>query len=110
MNVLPAHLGFSVADGERVSLTFEAGDLLLRFTDWHEQPITHRFLEALAFRWSSEGTVATPRDDATYEVASSSWITSEVEADGHASSNEFAHYVLCFNTAKVLEVICRRHP
>jgi hypothetical protein len=103
-----ADLGFSVADGEAVTLSFEAGDLILRFKDWREQNIEHRFVEALAFRWAARPTVAAPRDDSTYEVRGSVWLLDELESEGYSGSEEFVHRVLRFNAAKVLEVISRR--
>src|SRR3954470_16302827 len=101
-------LGFPVGDGEGIELQFAGGDLLLRFTDWREQPVEHRFVEALAFRWSARSTVETPRDDATYQVLDSAWLADEVGLEGYSTATDFAHYVLCFNAAKVLEVVCRR--
>jgi hypothetical protein len=107
MRVIPTNLGFSVADGEGVALSFTGGDLLLRFVDWRETPIEHRFEEALAFRWSSRPTIETPRDDETYEALESTWLQDEVRLEGY-KPEEFVHYVLCFNAEKVLEVISRR--
>jgi hypothetical protein len=107
MRVIPANLGFSVADGEDVDVSFTGGDLLLRFMDWRETPIEHRFEEALAFRWSARPPMETPRDDETYEAVESPWLLDEVRLEGH-TPEEFAHCVLCFNAAKVLEVISRR--
>jgi len=108
--VVQTDLGFSVADGEDVQVTFVNGDLRLQFVDWREQPIEYRFVEALAFRWSGQSTVDTPRDDATYEVQDSTWLREEVRRDGYDAPQEFVHTVLCFNAAKVLEVISRRPP
>jgi hypothetical protein len=107
MKVVPTNLGFSVADGERVELSFAEGDLLLRFLDWRENRVEHRFEEALAFRWSTRPTIEAPRDDQTYTVPESPWLLDEVHAEGY-KPEEFTHYVLCFNAAKVLEVISRR--
>ena len=73
MHVVPAEFGFSVADGEGVGVSFSGSDLVLRFVDWRETKVEHRFVEALAFRWSSRSTVETPRDESTYEVRESSW-------------------------------------
>ena len=109
MELARTQLGFSVADGEAVEVSFANGDLILRFTDWREQSVEHRFVEALAFRWSARPTVETPRDDETYEVLASSWLLDEVRSDGYSTGDEFIHYVLCFNASKVLEVISRRH-
>jgi hypothetical protein len=103
-----ADLGFSVADGGAIALSFEAGDLVLRFKDWPEQTIRHRFVEALAFRWAARSTVATPRDDSTYEVEGSAWLLDELKSEGYPAPEQFVHHVLCFNAAKVLEVISRR--
>ncbi len=110
MEVVPVQLGFSVADGESVGLSFSGGDLVLRFTDWREQRVEHRFVEALAFRWSARPSVETPRDDSTYEVTNSAWLRDEVHLDGYSTPEEFIHLVLCFNAEKVLEVIARRAP
>jgi hypothetical protein len=107
MKVVPTNLGFSVADGEGVDLSLIEGDLLLRFTDWRERPVEHCFREVLAFRWSARSTVETPRDDETYEVLESPWLLEEVRCEGF-QPEEFVHDVLCFNAAKVLEVISRR--
>jgi hypothetical protein len=108
MHVAPAELGFSVADGEGVEVSFSEGDLVLRFVDWRETKVEHRFVETLAFRWASQPTVETPRDDSTYEVRESSWLLDEVRLEGHLTPEDFVHHVLCFNAEKVLEVISRR--
>jgi hypothetical protein len=99
---------FSVADGEAVTLSFDGGDLILDFKDWREQSAQHRFVEVLAFRWAACPTVATPRDDSTYEVRDSAWLLDELKSEGYSAPEEFVHHILCFNAAKVLEVISRR--
>ena len=66
--LVSADIGFSVADGDGIVLSFSAGDLVLRFNDWREQNVQHRFVQALAFRWAARSTVVAPRDDSTYEV------------------------------------------
>jgi hypothetical protein len=108
MQVAPVEFGFSVADGERVEVFFSEGDLVLRFVDWRETKVEHRFVEALAFRWAARPTIETPRDDSSCEVLESSWLLDEVRCEGYSAPEDFAHYVLCFNAAKVLEVISRR--
>jgi hypothetical protein len=110
MDIVPANLGFSVADGEHVEVTFANGDLLLRFVDWREQPVEARFTDALAFRWASRPSFETPRDDSTYEFLGSTWLDAEVRFEGLSYPGNFAHYVLCFNASKVLEIIARRRP
>ena len=108
MNLVPAELTFSVADGEGIEVAFRDGDLTLRFTDWREQPVQHCFVDTLAFRWSAQASVPTPRDDEAYQLVDSSWLSEEVRAEVVAKPEDFAHYVLCFNAAKVLEVISRK--
>jgi hypothetical protein len=108
MPIAPARLPFVVADGEQIELSFDDGDLVLRFVDIGEQQVEHRFHEALAFRWSASSTAETPRDDMAFEVLESSWLSDEVRAEGYSNPDEFVHHVLCFNAAKVLEVISRR--
>ena len=105
---MSADLGFSVADADGITLSFDAGDLILSFKDWREQNVQHRFVEALAFRWAARPTLATPRDDSTYEVGGSVWLLDELQSEGYSASEQFVHHVLCFNAAKVLEVISRR--
>lgn len=101
--LVSADLGFSVADGEAITLSFDAGDLTLTFKDWREQSVQHRFVETLAFRWAARPTLVTPRDDSTYEVDGSVWLLDELELEGYSASEQFVHHVLCFNAAKVLE-------
>ena len=108
MTLVPAPFPFSVADAEAVELSFAEGDLVLRFTDWKGKPVSHRFAETLAFRWSARSSVETPRQDSIFEVPDSAWLREEVEAERISSAEAFVHYVLCFNAAKTLEVICRR--
>lgn len=108
MRVIPVELGFSVADGEQVDLSFSRAELVVRFIDWRENQVEHRFGETLAFRWSARPTIPMPREDSTFEVLESSWLADEVRLEGYAELEEFAHYVLCFNAEKILEVISRR--
>lgn len=108
MNLLSVELPFSVADGERIEVVFRDGDLVLRFIDWRGQPVEHHFVDTLAFRWSTQSTVRTPRDDAAYELEDSLWLSEETRPEALADRTHFAHYILCFNVAKVLEIISRR--
>ncbi|MEQ9318968.1 MAG: hypothetical protein RIF41_07390 [Polyangiaceae bacterium] len=109
MTISETNLGFSVADAEGVEVAFESGDVDLRFTDWRENPVFHKFVDVLAFRWGARPSVDTPRDDMTYEVSDSTWLAVEAENDG-CSTDEIVHLVLCFNAVGVLEIICRRAP
>ena len=108
MHVVPVELPFSVSDGEEVRLFFSDEDLILRFVDWRENRVECTFRETLAFRWSARPTAETPRDDSTYEVLESPWLLDEARLDGYSDPDGFAHYVLCFNASKVLEVLSRR--
>jgi hypothetical protein len=108
MPIVFAELPFMVADGERIEVTFADGDLVLRFVDISKHAVEYRFRNVLAFRWSARSTVETPRDDMAFEVMESAWLADEVQLDGCSKPEEFAHHVLCFNAAKVLEIISRR--
>lgn len=108
MPIVPAQLPFTVADGEQIEVAFADGDLVLRFVDISEHPVEYRFRDVLAFRWSARSTVETPRDDMAFEVTESGWLADEVRLDGYSKPEEFTHQVLCFNAAKVLEIISRR--
>lgn len=108
MGLAPANLDFAIADGERIEIAFADGHLVLRFVDWREEQVERRFPDALAFRWSTRPTIETPRDDTAYEVLESSWLLDELQSETPPNPGDFVHYALCFNTAKVLEVISRR--
>jgi hypothetical protein len=108
MGVAPADLDFAVADGERIEIAFADRDLVLRFVDWREEQVERRFPDTLAFRWSKRPTIETPRDDTAYEVLESLWLLDEIQNETPPSPGDFVHYVLCFNAAKVLELISRR--
>jgi len=110
MPLAPAEFPFMVADGEQIDIGFADGDLVLRFVDIGERPVEYRFREVLAFRWSARPTIETPRDDTAYQVLESAWLVDEVRCEGYPNPGDFAHYLLCFNAAKCLEVICRRLP
>ena len=100
-------LGFSVADADVQELAYNGVDLVIRLRDWRERAVEYHFVDTLAFRWSGTPSLPTPRDDECYVALDSEWLRTETRADGVAASN-FAHYLLCFNAAKVLEVVGRR--
>ena len=106
MRYVEANLGVSTADAEQVVTRFESGDLHLSFVDWQEQPRSITFREVLAYRWQ-ELDDAVPRDDTTFEAIDSPWLQRQAQLQG-VPPNEFAHYVLCFNTCGVLDVLARR--
>lgn len=106
--LIAVDFGFSVADGQVPAIQFSDGDLVLKFQDWHERAIEQRFVNTLAFRWAPAPSHPTPRDDATYELTQSVWLADEIRPEGNLCSSDFAHYIFCFNAAKVFEVVCRR--
>jgi hypothetical protein len=108
MPVVPAQLPFMVADGEQIEMGFAGDDLVLTFVDIREHRVEYRFRGVLAFRWSARSSVETPRDDIAFDVIGSAWLADEVYLNGYSKAEEFAHYMLCFNAAKVLEIISRR--
>jgi hypothetical protein len=92
-------------------LGFTGGDLTLAFVDWQETPHTLVFRQVLGFRWQEfdAGELGHAiRDDATYEVLSSAWLDRQAELQGERA-DEYAHYVLAFNTIGTLDVLARRH-
>lgn len=110
MQYLSKDFGFSTADGEKVTLQFDGGDLTLAFTDWQEHLVRVVFRDVLAFRWGQEAKSNVPRDDTTYEVTESPELSRELLLDGIRGENTYAHYKLRFNACGVLDVLCRRTP
>lgn len=106
MQYVQCPLGFSTADAEQVRLRFDQSDLILSFRDWQEIEREFTFKEVLAFRWQ-EFDESNIRDDTTYEVLDSPWLTRQAKLQVVAPA-EFAHYAICFNACGVLDVLCRR--
>ncbi len=102
----PYDLGFSTADAEDVRLDFDGADLQLRFVDWRERPVIHRFHDVLAYRW---GLDIDPdlRDDQVYEIVDSPWLEREAEL-AEEPRESYLHLKLAFNAQGVLDVLARR--
>jgi hypothetical protein len=99
--------GFSTADADLPSLTFDGGTLVFRFSDWQERLITIHFADAVAFRWQVEAQLPPDiRDDASYEVINSPWVAELAELG--AAPAESHHYKLCLNAVGVLDVIASK--
>jgi hypothetical protein len=109
MRYVEVDLGVITADAERVAVHFDDGDLHLTFVDWQEQPRSKVFQDTLAFRWQELDDPSLPRDDATFEAVDSPWLESQAKAQD-ISTEDYAHYVLCFNACGVLDLIARRIP
>ena len=109
MRYVELSLGFSTADGYEVCLAFDGKNLTLDFIDWRETHQTTLFREVLAFRWGRELPQGVPRDDNSYEVLESDWLTREVELAGVTQDAIlYAHYKLCFCGCGNLDVLCLR--
>ena len=97
----------STADASSPEMTFQHGDLTLAFVDWHEQRISLRFTDIVAFRWEDEMPLpADVRDDASYEVEGSP-LVAELSAKGALmSGTTYRHFIFCFNeVGGVLQVV-----
>ncbi|HKR63427.1 MAG TPA: hypothetical protein VJZ00_06815 [Thermoanaerobaculia bacterium] len=97
--------GFSTADADQIELKFESAALTLRFLDWREQPIVKTFQDVLAFKWDSVFDESAPRDDQSFEVVDSPWLSREVERREIEDPSQYCHYKLCFNELGVLDVL-----
>ncbi|HEY5961523.1 MAG TPA: hypothetical protein VIV60_33420 [Polyangiaceae bacterium] len=106
--LVPVDLGFSTADADVPELRLSTDCLILTFRDWRADLTEHRFAEVIAFRWAAAQSLPTPRDDAAYELLGSEWLHDELAAEQIPAGRDFAHYVICFNSSKTLEVLCRR--
>jgi hypothetical protein len=103
-------LGFSVADGERIEVAYEAQSLRVSFIDWQEKRVTFVCRDTLAFRWQeAEYTLSDEeRNDSTYEVMDSAWLRQHVDQNMTWEGSTFQHYKLNFNAAGILEIICSK--
>jgi hypothetical protein len=100
----PVSLGFDIADGEQVELAYGGDQLVLRFVDWHEQPIRATF----------QGTVASDGNALSASTRGNASTARMWCANPHGSPSiavrarllRSSHLKLNFNAAGVLEVIC----
>lgn len=101
-NAVKLNLGFSTADADHPSLTYDCGNLQLRFVDWQDVHVLVTFYDVRRFEWTDE-----PDDyfngepyDGTCLIQNSRWAPS-------IDTKEFQHYRLNFNASGGrLEVAC----
>lgn len=110
MHFTQIYLGFSTADAENIRLQYTAGELLLQFVDWKGIEVAVRFRDVLAYRWENEPESLALRDDTTYKVEDSLWLTEQCRNAAIASTIDYAHYKLCFNDCGALDVLSHRLP
>jgi hypothetical protein len=97
----------STADASAPEVTFQRGDLTLRFVDWRAQRISLRFTDVIAFRWDDEmPPPAGVRDDESYEVDGSPLVSQLAATGVLMSGTAYRHFMFCFNEAGgVLQVV-----
>ena len=103
----PLHESFSTADAEAPGLVFEQGSLHVRFRDWQARDVNITFRDSVAFSWD-EGDAAVSndhRDDVSYIVVGSDWVTRHLDGGSIMVKERYRHYKLCFNAIGVLQVI-----
>lgn len=102
--------GFSTADTEYPSFEFRDGDLTLEFIDWQEQAIRVVFHDVAGMQWNDEAEFHGDdiRDDSSYEVCESEWLAKHISLGTFSESEGYRHFVLCFNAAGVLDVLCKQ--
>lgn len=99
-------LGFIVADADRLTLSYEGEDLILRFRDWQERSVTVCFTETVAFSWQRAEEVAEDeRFDSTHVIDDSPWLAEHVRQQ--EASADHQHLKLNFNAAGQLQIVCR---
>src|SRR5262245_15018822 len=106
----PVDLGFSVADGERVEVSYAGQTLRVSFINWQEKTVSFLCNDTLAFRWQeAEYTISDQeRYDSVYEIIDSAWLRQHEEQHITWESSTFHHYKLNFNAAGILEMICSK--
>lgn len=104
----PVDLGFSVADGEKIELSYESQVLRVSFVDWQEKSIVFICRDTVAFRWQEAEYLLSPheRNDSAYEIIGSAWLRQHEEQGVTWEGATFHHYKLNFNAAGILEMIC----
>jgi hypothetical protein len=103
----PVDLGFSVADGEKLKVSYESQALRISFVDWQEKPVVFLCRDTIAFRWQEAEYLLSDqeRDDSCYEIIGSTWLRQHEEQHMTWEGPTFHHYKLNFNAAGILESI-----
>jgi hypothetical protein len=101
---------FSTADAEYPRIIAEGRSLRVTYRDWREELVALVFHEVAAFSWD-DGDAAvdlTHRDDCSYVVHNSPWLTRHRELGTLTPPEEYRHFKLCFNAVGVLQVLAAR--
>ncbi len=101
-------IGIHSADAERVSLSFQDGNLTVNYIDWREKAQSVVVHEVFAFKWQERDSDSPPRDDTTYLVIQSEWLSEQTR--GLPQTQKLAHFKVLFNASGVLDIICPRAP
>ncbi|MEZ6186906.1 MAG: hypothetical protein R3F62_18080 [Planctomycetota bacterium] len=109
MRFEPIDLGFSTVDADGVGLTFDKGDVVVRFTDREDADVCVAFREVIGFSWNDELDAPLHPEDAVLRVDDSPWLATQLELAATEDPATYAHYRLCFNACGVLDVLTRRH-
>ena len=99
--VEPIELGFSTADADYPSMTYDSGNLALMFRDWREQSVLVVFRDVARFSWTDEPDVHLDSEpyDGSCVVLDSDWVPK------HATKCK--HYRVNFNACGGrLDVAC----
>ncbi len=97
---------FAVADASRPNISTVGPDLQIEFLDWRASFVKVVFSNCIAMRWQSFiDTYPQSRDDETYEIFDSTWLSAHRAAGEISDSEEPHHYRLCFNACGQLDVI-----
>jgi len=105
-----SELGFSVADAEDITFSFDGSDLVLEFNDWQENHISVKCENTLGFKFqNAEYEISdSERYDSSHIVHDSAWVKEHIK-QGEAWKNEdWFHYKLNFNAAGIVEVLCSK--
>src|SRR5256885_1301359 len=72
-------LGFDIADGEQIELTYAGSELTLRFVDWRDAPVVAVFRDTVAFKWQrAEHVAGDERFDSGHIIHDSEWLAEHV--------------------------------
>ena len=97
-------LGWTTADAEDPTLSYDGTDLRVEFVDWQEQLVRLVFRNCHMFSWEEIPASFELWPDRTYSCTGSSW-----QGADSVKPEQLKHWVLCFNASYFwLQVLAER--
>ncbi|WP_342630608.1 hypothetical protein [Marinobacter alkaliphilus] len=94
MEYIELDTAFSTADADDPAIKKDGPDLFVEFTDWREERVVVRFIDADMFCWQQIEDGFSEAPDRVYEVKGSVWVKQVQPYEP-----EMKHYKVCFNAS-----------